>query len=137
MTTRLDYQYRPTMRHRLDVLTVTYNNPCVRPARASASCNDFAFLILCCRRRTCARCWPSRKWAMMWRWECTGPGKRMVPRLREFFRQGQAAVVSNSKNKILATWEPFFCRALYSARKNGYVDKHVFKTYVAEGQSSF
>ena len=43
----------------------------------------------------------------------TGPGKRMVPRLREFFRQGQAEVVSNSKNKILATWEPFFCRALY------------------------
>ena len=34
---------------------------------------------------------------------CTGPGKRMVPRLREFFRQGQAEVVSNSKNKILAT----------------------------------
>ena len=32
----------------------------------------------------------------------------MVPRLREFFRQGQAKVVSNSKNKILATWEPFF-----------------------------
>ena len=45
----------------------------------------------------------------------TGPGKRMVPRLREFFRQGQAEVVSNSKNKILATWEPFFagpCRSL-------------------------
>ena len=32
----------------------------------------------------------------------------MVPRLREVFRQGQAEVVSNSKNKILATWEPFF-----------------------------
>ena len=32
----------------------------------------------------------------------------MVPRLREFFRQGQAEVVSNSKNKSLATWEPFF-----------------------------
>ena len=32
----------------------------------------------------------------------------MVPRLRELFRQGQAEVVSNSKNKILATWEPFF-----------------------------
>ena len=32
----------------------------------------------------------------------------MVPRLPEFFRQGQAGVVSNSKNKILATWEPFF-----------------------------
>ena len=30
-----------------------------------------------------------------------------------FFRQGQAEVVSNSKNKILATWEQFFCRALY------------------------
>ena len=43
---------------------------------------------------------------------CTGPGKIMVPRLREFFRQGQAEVVSNSKNKILAYWEPFFCRAL-------------------------
>ena len=41
-----------------------------------------------------------------------GPGKRMVPGLRESFRQGQAEVVSNSKNKILATWEPFFCRAL-------------------------
>ena len=38
----------------------------------------------------------------------TGPGKRMVPRLREFFRQGQAEVVSNSKKKILATWAPFF-----------------------------
>ena len=38
----------------------------------------------------------------------------MVPRLREFFRQGQAEVVSNSKNKILATWELFFRRALYS-----------------------
>ena len=33
----------------------------------------------------------------------TGRGKRVVPRLREFFRQGQAEVVSNSKNKILAT----------------------------------
>ena len=32
----------------------------------------------------------------------------MVPRLREFFRQGQAEVVSSSNNKILATWEPFF-----------------------------
>ena len=40
--------------------------------------------------------------------QCTGPGKRMVPRLREFFRQGLAGVVSNSKNKILTTWEPFF-----------------------------
>ena len=39
---------------------------------------------------------------------CTGPGKRMVPTLRELFRQGQAEVVSNSKNKILATWEPVF-----------------------------
>ena len=39
----------------------------------------------------------------------------MVPRLREYFRQGQAEVVSNSKNKILATCEPFFCRALYVA----------------------
>ena len=44
----------------------------------------------------------------------TEPGKRMVPRLGELFRQGQAEVVSNSKNKILATWEPFLCRALYS-----------------------
>ena len=44
---------------------------------------------------------------------CTGPGKRMAPRLQEFFRPGQAEVVSNSKNKILATWEPFFRRALY------------------------
>ena len=43
----------------------------------------------------------------------TGPGKKTVPRLREFHRQGQAGLVSNSKNKILATWEPFFCRALY------------------------
>ena len=34
--------------------------------------------------------------------QCTGPGKRMVPRLREFCRQGQAGVVSKSKNKILA-----------------------------------
>ena len=42
----------------------------------------------------------------------------MVPRLRECFRQGQAEVVSNSKNKILATWEPFFCRTLYM-NKNG------------------
>ena len=40
--------------------------------------------------------------------ENTGPGKKMVPRLRELFRQGQAEVVSNSKNKILATWELFF-----------------------------
>ena len=39
-------------------------------------------------------------------------GKRMVPRLREFFRQGQAEVVSNSQNKILATWERLLCRAL-------------------------
>ena len=38
----------------------------------------------------------------------TGPGKRMVSRLREFFRQGQAEVVSNSKNKIHQTWELFF-----------------------------
>ena len=38
----------------------------------------------------------------------TGPSKKMVPRLWEFFRQGQAEVVSNSKNKSLATWEPFF-----------------------------
>ena len=44
----------------------------------------------------------------------TGPGKRMVPRLQKLFRQGQAEVVSNSKNKILATWEPFFRRALYT-----------------------
>ena len=40
--------------------------------------------------------------------------QKMVLRLRELFRQGQAEVVSNSKNKILATWEPFFCRALHS-----------------------
>ena len=39
---------------------------------------------------------------------CTGPGKRMAPRLREFFKQGQAEVISNSKNKTIATWEPFF-----------------------------
>ena len=38
----------------------------------------------------------------------TGPGKRLVPRLREFFRQGQAEVVSNSKNKILAAGNHFF-----------------------------
>ena len=44
---------------------------------------------------------------------CRGPGKKIVPRLREFFRPGQAEVVSNSKIKILATWEPFVCRALY------------------------
>ena len=50
----------------------------------------------------------------------------MVPRLREFFRQGQTEVVSNSKNKILATWEPFFCRALYlriCLRKNVLIKK--------------
>ena len=46
---------------------------------------------------------PARPWLGI-----TGPGKRMVPRLWEFFRQGQAEVVSNSKNKILATCEPFF-----------------------------
>ena len=33
---------------------------------------------------------------------------KLFTRLREFFKQGQAEVVSNSKNTILATWEPFF-----------------------------
>ena len=31
----------------------------------------------------------------------------MVPRLRELFRQVEAEVVSNSRNKILQTWGPF------------------------------
>ena len=34
---------------------------------------------------------------------------------RIFQARPKAEVVSNSKNKILATWEPFFCRALYCA----------------------
>ena len=44
---------------------------------------------------------------------CTGPGKRMVPRLREFFRQGQAEVLSNSKKKFSQPGNRFFVRALY------------------------
>ena len=37
----------------------------------------------------------------------------MVPRLRECCRQGQAEVVSDSRNKIHQTWGPPFSRALY------------------------
>ena len=34
--------------------------------------------------------------------------KKVVPRLRECWRQGQAEVVSNSSNKIHQTWGPPF-----------------------------
>ena len=39
----------------------------------------------------------------------TGLGQKAGPRLREFWRQGQTEVVSNSRNKIHLTWG----RALY------------------------
>ena len=53
----------------------------------------------------------------------TGPGKKVFPRLREFCRQGQAEVVSKSRNKILATWEPPFCRTLYRVSVCFYVQQ--------------
>ena len=34
-----------------------------------------------------------------------GSAKRLVPRLRECCRQGQAEVVSNSRNRIYQTWK--------------------------------
>ena len=39
---------------------------------------------------------------------------KVVPRLRECCRQGQADVVSNSSNNIHQTWGPPFSRALWS-----------------------
>ena len=48
----------------------------------------------------------------------TRPGKRMVPRLLEFFRQGQAEVVSKSRNEIHQTWGPPIRGALYSRRES-------------------
>ena len=35
-------------------------------------------------------------------------GKKVVPRLREFFGQVEAKVVSNSRNKFRQTWGPLF-----------------------------
>ena len=43
----------------------------------------------------------------------TGLGKKAVPRLREWCRQSQAEVVSNSRNKIHQTWGPPIIWALY------------------------
>ena len=40
-------------------------------------------------------------------------GLKTVPRLREFFRQVEAGVVSNSRNKLHQTWRPFFSPPLY------------------------
>ena len=42
-----------------------------------------------------------------------GWAEKMGPRLREFFRQGEAKVVSNSRNKIHQIWEALFWRFLY------------------------
>ena len=43
----------------------------------------------------------------------TGPGKKTVPRLREFCSCCCLPFLPGLAWKILATWEPFFCRALY------------------------
>ena len=45
--------------------------------------------------------------------EFTGVAKGVGPRLRECYRQGQAEVVSNSRNKTLQTWSPLVWRHLY------------------------
>ena len=47
---------------------------------------------------------------------CTGVAKRVLPWLRECFRQVEAEVVSNSSNKIHQTWEALFWRPLYIAK---------------------
>ena len=44
---------------------------------------------------------------------CTGLGKKVVPRLRECFRQSQAGVASNSGIKIHQTWVLPFSRSLH------------------------
>ena len=44
----------------------------------------------------------------------TGPGKKMVPRLREFCSCCCLSLLPDIAWKILATWDPFFCRALYA-----------------------
>ena len=46
---------------------------------------------------------------------CTGTGKSTGPRLREWFRQVEAEVVSNSNNKLHQTWGSWISRPLYSS----------------------
>ena len=48
---------------------------------------------------------------------CTGLGKKVVPRLRECWKQGQAEVISKSSNEIDQTWGAPCGRALYSLEK--------------------
>ena len=48
---------------------------------------------------------------------CTGPGKKTVPRLREFCSCCCLPLLPGIAWKILATWEAFFCRALYVPAK--------------------
>ena len=40
------------------------------------------------------------------------------PRLREFFRQVEAEVISNCSNKIHQTWGPWISRSLYKIGRN-------------------
>ena len=47
----------------------------------------------------------------IWHW-CTGLGWKVVPRLRESFRQ--AEVISNINSKIYQTWIPLFTPPLYA-----------------------
>ena len=44
----------------------------------------------------------------------TGLGLKVVPRLRELCRQGQAGMISNSSNKVHQTWDLPFSRVLYT-----------------------
>ena len=45
--------------------------------------------------------------------------KKVIPRLRECYRQLGAEVVSNSSNKLNQTWGPPFRRALYVRAHSG------------------
>ena len=49
----------------------------------------------------------------------TGLSKKVVPRLRECCRQAQAEVISNSKDKIHQTWDPYYSPLLHRARLKG------------------
>ena len=43
------------------------------------------------------------------------PSARVLPRLRECYRQVEAEVVSNSSNEIHQTWEALFWQPLYQS----------------------
>ena len=53
-----------------------------------------------------------------------GVGKKVGPRLREFFRQFEAEVVSNSRTKIHQTWDPLFSPPLYMNKKILFIHKY-------------